>query len=130
MNYYSDHNYYLDTSSEPEQEPPQTLENEIGKLLEILVMGVTGKTFSQQANLLRDSATHYSNSISKSNDNFTERLCNESEEHMSIIRSMDDHSLPAMRWKLCKTKYAIERFEEIVNGELQLRKDKDNFMYV
>lgn len=45
---------------------------------------------------------------------------------LSIIRSIDDYSLPAMRWKLRKTKHAIERFEEIVNGELQLRKNKND----
>lgn len=91
------------------------------------MIGLTGKSLRQQAGFLRDSATHYSNLISKSTDSFTDRLCNESEENMlSIIRSIDDYSLPAMRWKLRKTKHAIERFEEIVNGELQLRKNKND----
>jgi hypothetical protein len=63
----------------------------------------------------------------KSNDNFTDRLCDESEEHMlKIVKSMDHYSPPAMRWKLQKTIYAIERIEDIIYDELKLRGDKDN----
>jgi hypothetical protein len=101
----------------------------------MLVMGLTGKTLSQQANLLRDSAIHFSNSISNSSNNFTDRLCNESEGHMlkKIVKPMameDDYSIGAWLWKIRKLKYAIGRFEEILQDEQRLRrdmKDKDNF---
>jgi hypothetical protein len=55
-------------------------------------MGLTGKTLSEQTDLLLDSVLPFSNLISKSNDTFTERLCNESEEHMlKIVKSMDGY---------------------------------------
>jgi hypothetical protein len=63
------------------------------------VIELTGKSLSQQTDLLRDKANHISNSISKSNDTFTDRLYNESEGHMlKIVKSMamDDISVEAM----------------------------------
>lgn len=74
-------------------------------------MGLTGKTLSQQAALVRDRADHISNSISKSGDTFG-RLANESEEHKlkEIAKRMeDDISVEAILWKISARRAAIKR---------------------
>jgi hypothetical protein len=135
--HFRDYDYPPDidlTEVEPEPEPEQkiSLENETGKLLEFLVIGLSSKTLSQQAALVSDRVNHISNSISKSSDTFGERLANESEEHLlKIIKSMeDDISVVAMLWKLRKLKHVIGRFEEILQDEQRLRRGKDNFEYI
>jgi hypothetical protein len=51
---------------------------------------------------------------------------------LEIVKGMDDISVEAMLWKLRKAKYAIERFQDVLYDELQLRKGKgnDSFEYI
>jgi hypothetical protein len=135
--YFRDYDYPpdidLESQLEQEPEPKVSLENEIGKLLEILVIGLTGKGLDEQRELVTERLAHVSTKISKSNDNFGERLANESEGYMIKIinaMAMNGDSIEAMLWKLRKTKYAIERFEGILHDEMQLRKDKNNLEYI
>jgi hypothetical protein len=119
----------LEQESEPEPEPKINLENEIGKLLEFLVIGLTGKNLDEQRELVTESLVHVSTKISKSNDTFGERLANESEGYMIKIinaMAMNGDSIDAMLWKLRKLKYVVGRFEDILHDEMQLRKDKNS----
>jgi hypothetical protein len=108
-------------------EPKISLENEIGKLLETLVIGLTGKSLEQQRELVVESVVDVSTKVSKSGDSLGERLANESEDYMirRIVRAMNnDSSIEAMLWKLKKAKYAIGRFQDVLYDELRLRKGK------
>jgi hypothetical protein len=122
--------------AEPEPEPKINLENEIGKLLETLVTGLTGKSLDEQGELVTESLVHVSTKLSKSNDTFRERLANESEDHMlKIVKAMmakDEGdtslqivSMQAILWKLRKLNHVVGRFEDILYDEMQLRKNKD-----
>lgn len=87
----------------------------------------------EQRELVTESVAHVSNKISKSNDTFGERLANESEDYMDkkIVKSMDEYALPAMRWKVRKLRYAMGRFDDILNEEEGLRDGtKDKFDYI
>ena len=102
---------------------------EIGRLLETLIIGLTGKDLRKQKELLIESRVNVGTKISKSNDSFGKRLADESEDYMlrNIVKGMDDSSIEAMRWKLRKAKYAIGKFQDILFDELRLRNGDNDY---
>lgn len=86
-----------------------SLEDEIGKFIGFLIMGLTGKDPHQQTRLVN------------ANDNF-QTLVNESEKHMQwLVKQMEDGSIFPMIWQLNKLKHVSERFEEILREEQDSR---------
>lgn len=87
----------------------------MGKLLDFLIIGLTGKTLRQQIKLLDATA----------GVGFGERLANQSEKHMLwIAKALDDSSIEAMLFHLYKLNHASQKFGEVLRQEEEARERK------